>query len=325
MSLTFGAFVDQFILSASIVLEAKRGFSETAHGPPPAFEELLEEFGRTPAVIQWRPAIAGQRRSRQRVRVELPAVGAETYFDEYAATGEADTLVVYHHGLGEIPHDIVPRAFRLISRRLRSRCDMMVVKGLHHEDMTSVSTRLTADRDVFLRSLMASATLVGAIAKAKREHYKHLVICGISMGGVISLLEAAAEPGFDLYVPFMAGPNLRDVLFESFFSRTIQAGWLKRARASDWTDRLDLSELLGGAGPPIRPLLAASDRLFRRHVQAASYAQVPRAQVYGCTGGHLSSAARVDRLARHLVTMLDETVWSVAPAVTPRREALPVG
>jgi hypothetical protein len=324
MSLTFGAFVDQFILSASIVLEAKRGFSETAHGPPPEFETLLEEFHLSPAVIHWRTK--GQRSARQRVRVELPAVGAETYFDEYAATGERpDTLVVYHHGLGEIPHDIVPRAFRLLNGRIRSRCDMIVVKGLHHEDMVSVSTRLTADRDVFLRSLVASATLVNAIAKAKRDQYTHLVICGISMGGVISLLEAATEPGFDLYVPFMAGPNLRDVLFESFFARTIQAGWLRRARTSEWIARLDISGLLAGDGPPIRPLLAASDRLFRRPVQAAAYARIPRAQVHGCTGGHLSSAARVDRLVRHLVAMLDETVWSSAPAVAPRREALPVG
>jgi hypothetical protein len=114
------------------------------------------------------------------------------------------------------------------------------------------------------------------------------------------------------------------VLFESFFARTVQSRWRKRAKASDWIDRLDLSERLQGDGPPIRPILAASDRLFRRPVQLASYARVPRARVKGCSGGHITGAIRMDVLVRHLLGALDEVLWTPAATPVTARAAVPV-
>jgi hypothetical protein len=251
---------------------------------------------------------------RTRVRADLPAVGERTFFDVFRARERADTLVVYHHGLGEIPHDIAMRAMRAGSRTLRERCDVVCVKGLHHQSWRIVNGKLLADRDLFVRCLVASASLVREIAKQQRSRYRHLVLCGISMGGVITLVEGSREPRFDLYVPFMAGPNLADVLLRSYFSRTIQSRYLKRARRSDWQPMLDMTERLAACeGPPIRPLLARSDRLFRVHAQREAYARIPRAQVRECAGGHITAAVRVDQLARHLVRCMHEHVWQPAP------------
>lgn len=312
--LTLGALVDEFVVSATIVLESKRGFVDTQPGPPAEFEDLLAEVRAAPPEIHW--ARTANSKGRRRVPVSLPAVGGETYFDRFPAKGKADTLVVYHHGLGEIPHDMVPRLMRL-NRRLSDRCDLIAVKGLHHERWSDVSARLTADRDVFLRSLMASASLVRALGKALRGEYSHVVMCGMSMGGVISLIEASREPTFDLYVPFIAGPDLRDVLFRSYFARTVQSSWRKWAARQPWVERLDLSARLAAcAGPPIRPLLAQSDRLFRDHAQAAAYARIPRARVAFCRGGHITGAVRVDLLTEHLLANVRETCW--APVPTPR-------
>jgi hypothetical protein len=316
---TLGGLVDELVLSVTIVFESKRGFVDTKPGPPAEFADLLAEVKAAPPVIHW-----GQTktlRGRRRVPADLPAVGGATYFDRFPAKGTADTLVVYHHGLGEIPHDMVPRLLRL-NRRLTERCDVIAVKGLHHEKWADVSAHLTSDRDVFLSSLMASASLVRAIGKALHSEYTHLVLCGMSMGGVISLIEACREPTYDLYVPFIAGPDLRDVLFRSYFARTIQSAWRKRAEGADWVDRLDMTDRLAGCeGPPIRPLLAKSDRLFRSEVQAAAYARVPRARVAFSPGGHITGAARLHLVARHLVSNIREVCWTAAPASAPRETA----
>jgi hypothetical protein len=314
---TLGSLVDDLVLSTTIVLEEKRGFAQTRPGPTPTRDDLLAEVRQAPPRIRWgeaRPLFGG----RSRVPVDLPAVNARTYFDLLPTRrGPADTLVVYHHGLGEIPHDMVPRLLRRL--RALGRCDLVAIKGLHHERWIETNRRLTNDRDRMLRCLVASASLARRIAQEGRARYRHVVMCGISMGGVISLIEACHEPTFDLYVPFLAGPDLRDVVLESGFSRTVQAGWKRRARQHGWCDGLDLTALLRDpAGPPIRPLLAHSDRLFQVDPQRAAYAQVPRAQVATCRGGHITAAVRVDVLGRHLGRHMRDLLWAPAPAPRPR-------
>ncbi len=310
---TLGALVDEIVLSATIVAEVKRSFSQTPPGPPPGHEALLDEVRAAPPRIHWPTA---RKPGRTRVRVDLPAMGQRTFFDLFRAkTERPDTLVVYHHGLGEIPHDIVMRTMRAGSRALRSRCDVVCVKGLHHKSWPTVNGKLVADRNVLVRSLVASASLVRAIAKDRRADYEHLIMCGISMGGVITLIESSREPRFDLYVPLLAGPNLPDVLLHSGFSRTVQSRWLKRERKAGWNSTLDMTDRLSTCeGPPILPLLARSDRLFRVGEQQKSYARVPRANVTLCDGGHITAAVRVDVLGRHLLGAIGAHRWSPAPA-----------
>lgn len=312
---TLGSLVDDFVLAATIVLERKRVFSESGLSPPPLHADLIAEVEANPPRIHWPQSNPG---IRHRVQVDLPAQGTGTYFDFFPAkTERADTLIVYHHGLGEIPHDIVPRVLRL-SPTLRSRCDLIAVKGLHHETYPRISERLTADLHHFVRCLVCSASLVGAIAKAQRERYQHLVMCGMSMGGVISLIEASHDPSFDLYVPLISGPSLSDVVLHSGFSRCVQGRWLKGARRSDWHDALDVTGRLESPdGPPIRPLLAKSDRLFRVREQIEAYKRIPRARVAVCPGGHITAAVRIDVVARHILAAIHTECWTQSAASLP--------
>lgn len=315
----FSQLVDELTVLAVVLLERKRGFSATRAQVPPSFEQLLDEVRRDPPRIHW-PARLDR---RARVRVEVPAAGGETFLDWWparvagagdAAAEPSETLVVFHHGLGEVAHDLVPR---LVAARgpLRRRCDWVVLKALHHETYGRVSERFTADRDDFMRCLLGSASVARQVAKAMRGRYRHLVLCGVSLGGLVAQVEACREPRYDLYVPFVSGPDLRDVLCYSSFSRSIQGARVRAARSGQWRLSLDLSGLLARDphGPPIRPLLATHDRLFRHAVQRAAWERVPRARVSSFPGGHITGAANVLALRRHLLAALHETRWAPAP------------
>ncbi|RMG12495.1 MAG: hypothetical protein D6731_13665 [Planctomycetota bacterium] len=305
---TFGALLDDLVLSATTVLGAHRSFSASPPGPPPEPEGLVRSLDGAPPRIHWeRRRVAS---GRERVPVSLPWSEEETFFDRFPASSpRADTLLVYHHGLGETPHALVPRLLRL-SRTLRERCDVIAIKGPHHMRFRDVGTKLTRDFPSFVRCLAASAALVGEIAAQSRGRYLHRAVCGVSMGGVIALLEASHRSRYDLYVPFVAGPDLRDVVLRSSFARTIQGRWLREARRASWIEVLDLSARLRGAsGSPLRPLLARSDRLFRWEAQRSAYARVPRARVTQTPGGHLSGVARIHLLARHLLSCLEAECW----------------
>lgn len=304
------AWLDELTLTLSIVAEHRRGFARTPLVAPPDQPALLAELRARPVELSW-SAFA---RRRTRVPVALPTLAAESFLDFVPGpSAQPDTLIVYHHGLGELVHDALPRALFAASPELRARCDLVALKAVHHDHPLGPNDMI-ACRDRFIRCIAASAAVAREVAKARRADYAHLVLCGVSLGGVVSLVEASHEPRFDLYVPFVAGPDLHDVALESSFSRLVQAGWRRRARRAPWA--ADLNALTGilarEPGPPIHALLARSDRLFRLGPQRAAYAAIPRARVRECAGGHITGAVAVRELVTHLGTALASERWAAA-------------
>lgn len=328
---TFSRLVDDFTVLSVVLLEQRRGFSATRGLAPPSFEELLEEVRQAPPEVAWPTRLD----RRARVPVRLPAAKGATWLDWWPCPerGAADTLVVFHHGLGEVVHDAVPRLLQVRRSPLRERCDWALLKALHHERFDQVSGRFTADRDGFMRYLLASASLARRVAKDLGGRYRHLVLCGVSLGGLVTQVEACREPRYHLYVPFVSGPDLRDVLCRSAFTRSIQGAHVRQARSGRWKLSLDLSALLARDphGPPIRPLLATHDQLFRFEAQRAAWARVARARVSTVSGGHITGAANIPALRRHLLAALHETVWAPqaapadSPLAAPSQAAIAVG
>lgn len=318
--------LDDLSTVAWSLLSVERGFARTGAGAPPTFEALIGEVGSAPPRVAW--PVGGPGRPA-RVPVALPAAGGATFFDWLPArrapgAPPPDTLVVFHHGLGEVPHDTVPRLVRL--HPALGRLDWAVLKALHHESPRATSARFTRDLAGFARALVASAATARAIANAQRARYRRLVFVGVSLGGLVGQVEGLADPRFDLYVPIVSGPDLRDVLLRSSFARTVQAGFRRRARAAPWLAELDLSARLARVpadGPPLRPLLARADGLFRLGPQTAAWARVPRARVTTCAGGHLTGVANLYGVARHLQACLDELDRRRAPAGADARAASP--
>jgi hypothetical protein len=313
------SWIDDAVLNGSVVLEQRRAFSQTAVAQPPPIQELIEEIVAKAPEIHW-----DQGRKHlfwERIPLTFNSLSYKSFIDLHKAPGgDADTLVVYHHGLGEIPHDVLPHClFR--HPQLRKRCDWVAIKGIHHNSWPEVSDRLLRDRNVFIRSLVASAGVCKAVADDIGKKYKHIVMAGTSMGGIISLVESIYDPRFQLYVPFIAGPNLADVMLKSSFRCMIHRGFRRREEVAPWLRELDMTWRLEEkmSGPPIRPLLAKSDRLFRYDQQVRAYDRVGHAEVTTFEGGHITGAINVVVLAKHLHSMIDQHCWQKQSAIQSKK------
>ena len=295
------AGLDDFMLATNALAAPVRGFERTQRARPVPPEHLIELLVTADPSFSW----SGRADRRERVSVDHHRFGERAWFDVHPAIpGRAGplpgrTLIIHHHGLGEIPHDGLPRLMRHCGGL--AGCDWLILKGLHHKNFETVGGVLMADRDTFVLSLVASASLIKTLARKARPHYDRIVICGVSMGGMISLIELGAEPAGDLTVPFVAGPDLVDVMTRSSFRALVQSAFRRRAQKSDWLHEFELSRYLTTKeGPPIRPLLARSDRLFRLDAQLAAYQRVPRARVKTFEGGHFTGPGQFWLLASHL-------------------------
>ncbi|MHC4392259.1 MAG: hypothetical protein ACYS22_13230 [Planctomycetota bacterium] len=311
----FDRTLDELIITGAVMTQGQRAFSRTRAGEPPRPEELFEASKAYPPKIHWpdrfdRPT---------RIRVELPVVQKESFLDFRPGRGEVDTLWVYHHGLGEIPHDAVAKVVHR-SKTLGGRCDLIMLKAVHHRSQWDVRQHFLRCRSDMIGYIAASTAVAAAVGEQLRPRYKHLVLSGTSLGGMITLSQSIFEPHYDLYCPFVAGPMLSEVLLNSSFSRTVSAGFRRRERKAPWLRNLDLDQRLRDSeGPPIRALLGRSDRLFRLDAQLRGYKGVKRAKVSIIEGGHISTPANVRAIARHLKTSLREVCWPATadePAVT---------
>lgn len=304
--------LDELTLSLHRIL-VEPAFRGSPHGAPPDFDALIAEETARPPEVRW-PAQLERRVGRLRVRI--PALELETFADFHPAEDpRTDTLFVWHHGLGEFPHDGAAGAI-FAQGRLRDRVDWMAIKGAHHETPRAISEHLLKSHETFARVLLSSVFVARALAAPLRERYRHVVMGGISMGGVVSLLEAAAGGSrFDLHVPVLAGPDIAQVLFKSSFTRVVCRRYLKREGESVRL-AIDLGSRLEGEGTPIRALLASYDRLFCCAPQRAAYARIPRARVEVMSGGHVTAALRFPTLAAFVTGALEGELWAKAAAPT---------
>jgi hypothetical protein len=304
--------VDDVVIGVNCVLRPERALRASEPGAPPGLAALEAEQAARPPEIRW-PARLERRVGR--IRLRMPVIDFDTFADFHPARDpRADTLFIYHHGLGEFPHD--GSAARILSRgRLAERVDWFAIRGPHHDSRASVDLRLISSQERFARGLLSAVATVRAIARHLRGAYRHVVAGGMSLGGVISLIEAATGSAADLCVPLMAGPDLESVLLRSAFSRIICPRYLERAASERFSSELDLASRLARTdGPPVRAVISAHDQLFRLEAQAPAYARVPRAAYDVIEGGHITGALQFARLASLIERSLERELWSRAPA-----------
>ena len=305
--------IDDIAIASTVITEQRRGFSKTGDGRPPCYDELVAAMIESPPELSW-----PEQRRRHRVPIRIPGLGRESFCDLRPGGAEADTLVVYHHGLGEIPHGALPGILRRYPG-LSARCDWVFMKALYHESHATISRDLLSDRDALVHTLAASAGMAKSIARAAQAtgRYRHLVMCGVSMGGVVSLIESVMEPAFNLYMPLLAGPDLADVIINSRLAKALHGASRRREAKAPWLSEFDVTTYVKPGDPrPIRGLLARSDRLFRHAVQVEAYARMPRCEVSTFEGGHITGAVSAPVLARHLRRNIRTELWERAPAAS---------
>jgi pimeloyl-ACP methyl ester carboxylesterase len=159
-------------------------------------------------------------------------------------------LIVYHHGLGEWP---VWRSFDglIAARPELSTADRILLIGLGHEPRARSFRRLLTRLEGFETFLACSAIMAKHVIDRFGADYRRVVLAGLSIGGIVSLIETLYEPRYHANVSILGSPFLAALLLRSSFTRLVDSRFRARVRYNELRPRIDLDGLVAANGRPV--------------------------------------------------------------------------
>lgn len=217
-------------------------------------------------------------------------------------------LLVYHHGIGEMPYD---KSFRgIFPRRLPIPAHLVAVRAPFHRTWLDLIPGL-ATLHTFLALCAVSVRLIESLrCLFVARGAQGCLVAGTSLGGFLSLIHHLTYGSAQAYVPLLAGPDIAHVMLSSHFQRLLAPQAL--AHAAHIQTLLDFRQAFA-ATPTQRvfPLLARYDldMLYAHHATCYADSGVP---VVTIDRGHLTGSLAFAALRTHLLTCL-RTVTSTSP------------
>jgi hypothetical protein len=210
-------------------------------------------------------------------------------------------VVVYHHGLAEMPYD---NSFRAIFRtHVPVDAHLVAIRAPFHRSWLDLLLGLST-LECFMAMCAVSVRLVEAIRVRLITHgAQGCLVAGISLGGFVALTHHLVYGTADGYLPLLAGPDLAHVLLDTHFRRFLapqaltQGGLIRQ--------RLDLRQAFQNSDSArIFPLLARYDldMLYTHHHACYVDSKVP---VVTIDRGHLTGALTSATLRQHILTRLN--------------------
>ncbi|MGE3537426.1 MAG: hypothetical protein AB7N91_08305 [Candidatus Tectimicrobiota bacterium] len=213
-------------------------------------------------------------------------------------------VLVFHHGIGEIPYD---KTFRGICRgALRQRAHLVAVRAPFHRHWLELLTGL--DSMQHFLALCAVALQVGeAVRSALLASGAHgSLVVGNSLGGFLSLIHHLHIGTAEAYLPLFAGPDLAHVILFGHLRRLIAPAALAQPQAIQAA--LDFRAALHASDTRrLAPLLARYDQdmLYAYHAACYAACHVP---IVTLTRGHLTGALAFTALRAHILTCLQQVI-----------------
>lgn len=209
-------------------------------------------------------------------------------------------VLIYHHGLGEIPHDQTFR--RIFPRRTPIDAHLVIVRAPFHGSYIDCARGL-ATLSQFLAMCAVTVTLTEALRVAFAERgARGCVVAGISLGGFVTLLHHITYGSASCYAPQLAGPDFAHTLLSTPCRRFLPAQ--VRAQPGDLPARLDFRAAFRASDTQrIFPLLGRYDLWMPYAHHHAEYAAsgVP---VTPIGRGHMTGSWAFAQLRAHLLTSL---------------------
>jgi hypothetical protein len=209
-------------------------------------------------------------------------------------------LLIYHHGLGEIPYD---HTFRWIFRcRTPTDAHLVAVRAPFHRSHIDCCRGL-ATLNQFLAMCAVSVALMEAVRRALvARGAQGSVVAGISLGGFLTLMHHLAYGTASCYAPLLAGPDLA-YTFLSTPCRQFLApqAWVEPANL---VTRLDFrQDFRASATQRVLPLLARYDLWMPWAYHQTEYAAsgVPVTMI---DRGHMTGSWAFAKLRAHLLEAL---------------------
>jgi hypothetical protein len=209
-------------------------------------------------------------------------------------------VLVYHHGIGEMPYD---KSFRgIFRRRLPIPAHLVAVRAPYHRTWLDLMPGLATLRN-FLAMCAVSVTLIEKlrclfVARGARG----CVVAGTSLGGFLSLMHHLTYGTADSYVPLLGGPDIAHVMLSTHFRRFLAPS--AHANAARLQALLDFRQAFQ-MSPTRRvfPLLARYDldMLYTHHAACYAASSVP---VVTIERGHITGALAFAAIRTHVLTCL---------------------
>ena len=209
-------------------------------------------------------------------------------------------VLVYHHGIAEMPYD---KSFRGIFRgALATAAHLVVVRAPFHRTWLDLRPGLAHMRH-FLAMCAVTIQLGEAVRLALLARgARGSLVVGTSLGGFLALLHHLMLGTAAGYVPLLAGPDLAHVMLDTHYRHFLAPQALAQATVLqallDFREDFQVSDTRH-----VWPLLARYDldMLYAHH--AACYAAT-RVPIVTIERGHITGSLTFAALRAHVLTCL---------------------
>jgi hypothetical protein len=255
------------------------------------------------------PPVAPGRRSppsaRLALQIDRGGEIVDTCLDYFARGYRGRTLIVYHHGLGEIPQDMSFRWAFLRAKGPEIPADFICYRATAHRTYRELN-QLLSTLGGFQKLVGDGMMGIRAIARAYRRHYERVVFVGASLGGIVGIAEAAMSGSFDLNVSLIAHLDLVEVITLSSFRHLIDKDFRDRCPAELIRAGIDADRFAAAAQRRLVMINGIHDGYFRIDRAREWWARFGRIGHYEIRQGHISAALATRTLRRILLDALYE-------------------
>lgn len=238
-----------------------------------------------------------------RIDIDRGGETVETICTYYNRGHQGRTLIVYHHGLGEIPNELSFRRFLLTGRGPDIPADLICYHATGH--------RRPRDVGEMLSTLGGFTTLVGdsmmavrAIARTYRRHYQRVIYAGASLGGIVGIVEAAISQSFDLNVSIIAHLDLVHCVSETGFRRLIDPHFLATSPLDLMRIGLDADRIMNAAQRRLVMINGVYDDYFNIDRARDVWSRFDKVSHYEIEHGHITTCAAARTMKRTLLAAL---------------------
>jgi hypothetical protein len=209
-------------------------------------------------------------------------------------------VLVYHHGIGEMPYD---KSFRgIFPRRVPIPAHLVAVRAPFHRTWLDLIPGL-ATLHTFLALCAVSIRLIESLrCLFVARGAQGCLVAGTSLGGFLSLMHHLMYGSAQAYVPLLAGPDIAHVMLSGHFQRFLAPQAC--AHPAHIQTLLDFRQAFAAHQTQrVFPLLARYDldMLYAHHAACYAASAVP---VVTINRGHITGSLAFAALRTHLLTCL---------------------
>lgn len=213
-------------------------------------------------------------------------------------------VVLYHHGIAEMPYD---KTFRGIFRaRHLVDAHLVAVRAPFHRTWRDLIPGLATLKS-FLAMCAVAVQLIEVVRHTLVGCGAHgSLVTGTSLGGFVSLMHHLVYGTADVYVPLLAGPDLAHIMLETHYCRYLAPQALEQPRPI--RALLDFRQAFQASDTQhIFPLLARYDldMLYAHHYACYAARGVP---VVTIERGHITGSLAFTALRAHVLSCLRKFV-----------------